>query len=224
MLNISLNNYLRRVRSDWRGVMAVKSFKVFLAITVVSVTVATLGITSYLPQVELRPGAPIADPVLLAFPAVNVTALTFIIMYMCSLLGLVVMLRYPVRFVIGCFAYAIMLSLRTLTMYLLPMEAPPGIIVLVDPFIGAVAGSDSLTKDLFFSGHTATMFIFALAAPKGLWKWFFVACTIAVGVLVVLQHVHYSIDVLAAFFFTYTSWRVSVNCHSRFSGINNNVL
>lgn len=224
MLNISIKNYFRGVRSEWRGAMAEKSFKTFTIITVVAVLAATLGITSYLPLAELRPGAPIADPVLLAFPAVDVTVLTFIIMYMCSLLGLVVMLRYPVRFVIGCFAYAIMLSLRTLTMYLLPMDAPPGVIVLVDPFIGAVAGSDSLTKDLFFSGHTATMFIFALAAPKGMWKWFFVACTIAVGVLVVLQHVHYSIDVLAAFFFTYTSWRISEGCHSRFSGISNNAL
>ncbi len=215
MQKITLNNYLRNVRAEWSGAMAGKNFKAFLTITVLSVAIASVGITSYLPLAEMRSGAAIPDPVLLAFPAIDVTVPTFIIMYLCSLLGIVAMVRYPVRFVIGCLAYAIMLSLRTLTMYLLPLEAPPGIIVLVDPFIGAVAGSDSLTKDLFFSGHTSTMFIFALAAPKGLWKAFFVIGTIAVGALVVLQHVHYSIDVLAAFFFTYGSWKISESFFKR---------
>lgn len=220
MRKISINEYFREIRSAWSGAVAGKGFKAFIAITVVSALLASTGITSYLPFVEARSGAAIPDPVLLAFPAIDATAITFIIMYLCSLLGIVVMLLDPKRFLVGCFAYAIMLTLRMFTMYLLPMEAPPGIIILVDPFIGAIAGSDSLTKDLFFSGHTSTMFLLALAAPRGLWKAVFMIGTVAVGALVVLQHVHYSIDVVAAFFFAYGSWKLAGNCFTRLCGTN----
>jgi len=58
--------------------------------------------------------------------------------------------------------------------------------------------------DLFFSAHTGLPFLMALAFWKHRnWRIFFIATAILFGIVVLLAHVHYSIDVLSAFFITY---------------------
>ena len=47
-------------------------------------------------------------------------------------------------------------------------------------------------------------------------KMAFFAATITAGICVVLQHVHYSIDVFVAPFFAYTGWRLGTVAHERF--------
>jgi membrane-associated phospholipid phosphatase len=64
--------------------------------------------------------------------------------------------------------------------------------------------------DLFFSGHTGLPFLIALIFGKN--KRLFVLFTAAAvffGVIVLLAHLHYSIDVLAAFFITYTIYHIT---------------
>jgi membrane-associated phospholipid phosphatase len=65
-----------------------------------------------------------------------------------------------------------------------------------------------LTKDLFFSGHTATLFLLFLIMEKRVIKIIFIASTILVGIAVMLQHVHYVVDVAVAPFFAYTSYKI----------------
>jgi len=64
--------------------------------------------------------------------------------------------------------------------------------------------------DLFFSGHTGLPFLMALVFWKNLYiRWVFIASSIMFGVVVLLGHLHYSIDVLAAFFITYTIYHLA---------------
>ncbi len=59
--------------------------------------------------------------------------------------------------------------------------------------------------DLFFSGHTGLPFLFALAFwDNKILRTVFLAASIIAGVSVLLGHLHYSIDVFAAFFITYS--------------------
>ena len=64
--------------------------------------------------------------------------------------------------------------------------------------------------DLFFSGHTGLPFLLALifAKDKRLLV-LFTAIAIFFGIVVLLGHLHYSIDVLAAFFITYTIYHIA---------------
>lgn len=67
--------------------------------------------------------------------------------------------------------------------------------------IQSLSGGD----DLFFSGHTGLPFLMALAFWKDrLLRPLFLVTSIVFGASVLLAHVHYSIDVFAAFFITYT--------------------
>jgi membrane-associated phospholipid phosphatase len=80
------------------------------------------------------------------------------------------------------------------------MEAPPSMILMPDPIIQAVASNtgELLTRDLFFSGHTSVMFMAAFLMPTSRERWLFVALGIVVGTSLVLQHVHYTVDVVVA--------------------------
>jgi len=59
--------------------------------------------------------------------------------------------------------------------------------------------------DLFFSGHTGLPFLVALIFWEKKWlRITFLCMSIIFAVVVLLAHLHYSIDVLAAFFITYS--------------------
>jgi len=58
-------------------------------------------------------------------------------------------------------------------------------------------------NDLFFSGHTAVPFLGFLLFKNKKIKYFFLIASIIMGFVVLLMHVHYTIDVFGAFFITY---------------------
>ncbi len=66
-------------------------------------------------------------------------------------------------------------------------------------------------NDFFFSGHTGIPFLMALIFwQEKIWRNFFFIMSFLFGVSVLIAHVHYSIDVFAAPFMTY-----SIFCLSR---------
>lgn len=60
----------------------------------------------------------------------------------------------------------------------------------------------------FFSGHTAVPFLGFLIFRKSKLGIFFLIATIIMMITVLLMHVHYSIDVFAALFITYGSFKI----------------
>lgn len=64
--------------------------------------------------------------------------------------------------------------------------------------------------DLFFSGHTGLPFLMALIYwDKKIIRYFFLFLSIFFGIIVLLGHLHYSIDVFSAFFITYSIYKIS---------------
>jgi len=85
------------------------------------------------------------------------------------------------------------------SMYLFTLEPPVAIIPLVDPIVNIIAyGGEVFNKDLFFSGHIATLTLFVLFEERPLPKMVLIINTIIVAVLILIQRVHYTIDVVVA--------------------------
>lgn len=72
-----------------------------------------------------------------------------------------------------------------------------------------VLGTFFTGDDLFFSGHTGLPFLIALI----FWeyktvRYFFLGLSLFFATVVLLGHIHYSIDVLSAYFITYTIFNI----------------
>jgi hypothetical protein len=66
-------------------------------------------------------------------------------------------------------------------------------------------------NDLFFSGHTGIPFLLALIFWKNpFWRYFFMVLSIFFAVIVLMGHLHYSIDVASAFFITYAIFHIAL--------------
>jgi hypothetical protein len=167
--------------------------------------VVLVVMSRFLAWVELRPGVVLDDPILALVPSRDLSWLTFGLIYLGLLSGVGVLLRHPRRLVLGMQAYAVMVLLRMLVMSVTPLDPPIGIIPLRDPLVQSASSGEPLTRDLFFSGHTSTMFLLALLAPGRRSRIFFGVCTFLIAVLVLWQHVHYTVDVLVAPLFAYFS-------------------
>jgi hypothetical protein len=179
-----------------------------------------LGITlftlaHFLDAVELRQGVVLPDPLLRLFKPVNLTWLTFGLIYLSLILALFLLAKNPTRLMFAIQVYILFIIVRILAMYLVPLNPPEYMIRLNDPFVQFFGTGKLLTKDLFFSGHTATLFILFLVTQNKHFKYFFLAATVVVGIAVLIQHVHYSIDVFAAPFFTYACYRLVLGYNLR---------
>jgi hypothetical protein len=197
---------LVNIRNAWRD----PAWRVELAATLAVLIPVLFAMTHFLDWVEGRRGVTMPDPVLALFPAVNLTWLTFLLIYAGIIVGLAVLVQNPRRLLLVFQGYALMALFRMAAMYLAPLEPPPGIIELRDPFVEFFGGGKTLTRDLFFSGHTSTTFLLFLLVP-GKWLRVGYACaTLLVGLFVVLQHVHYTFDVVAAPFFAYGAYSIAL--------------
>lgn len=166
------------------------------------------SLTQFLDYVENRAGIVLYDPLLELFNPVDLTWFTFFVLYS-SIITVIIRVRLkPDLILLGVQTYFLMVIFRIICMYLVPLDPPSQMILLKDPLVEIIGGTGkTLTRDLFFSGHTATMFILYLIAKEERYMGqILLLGTIIVGLLVLIQHVHYTIDVLAAIIFSYTSY------------------
>jgi hypothetical protein len=77
------------------------------------------------------------------------------------------------------------------------------------PYHRYILGNAVITKDLFYSGHTSTMMLIFLCVDKRSDKIVAFCALVAVIVLLLIQHIHYTIDVLAAPVFVYIIYRIT---------------
>lgn len=195
--------------------------KLLFFIFFLSLTILMLGtLAHFIRWVEIRPGFSFDDPLLSSFSPIELTWVIFTTLYLSVFWSIFSLAMVPMRLTKTLMAYAMVLLLRMVAMYLLPLQAPKTIIPLKDPLIEYFGTNVTLTNDLFFSGHTALIFLLFLAAKTKWEKIFLFIGTIIVAVGVLLQHVHYSIDVLMAFLASYSCWNISSAFERKFLEFN----
>ena len=199
---------------NWKNFFQNPSTRTEFVLTIIVLIPLLLTFSQFLLFVEERKGTLLNDPVLSLFNPIDLTWLIFGLIYFSLLLFIYINRKNPVKIMIALQAYGLMVVFRIIAMYLTPFEAPEKLLLLNDPFVQLFGKGDVLTKDLFFSGHTGTLFLLFLLADNKKIKTVFLISTIFVGLAVLLQHVHYSIDVFVAPFIAYGSYRIVNYFHS----------
>ena len=76
--------------------------------------------------------------------------------------------------------------------------------------LGNIANKFIFGGDLFFSGHTGIPFLMALIFWNEKYlRYIFIGWSIVFGVTALMGHLHYTIDVISAFFITYTIFHIA---------------
>ncbi|MDQ3046690.1 MAG: sphingomyelin synthase family protein [Bacteroidota bacterium] len=188
----------------WREFLTSRYNKSLVALSFLAMALVLLLFASFLSWNESRNGYRFNDPVLNAFRPLDISLITFILTYLTGFTGLLIAVPKPELFLRFIQAYILLTLMRIVTIYFIPLDPPESIIPLKDIFLRTsfYSGRDNV-RDLFFSGHTATIFLFAFGFKKQILKFSFALGAVLIAALLVLQHVHFSIDVIFAPFFAW---------------------
>lgn len=204
---------------SWTEFVKNKSTKRELVVTFLLLVIVLISLTHFLDYVEIRNGVTLPDPILNLFDPIDLTWLTFALIYFSLIIGIISLINNPDRLLFTVQLYIFMVIIRIIAMYLLPLNPPDKMIMLKDPVVEFFGSGKTLTKDLFFSGHTATLLILFLVSQKKTIKFIFLIDLIIVATSVLLQHVHYTIDVFAALIFTYACYELLIKMRNKWKKI-----
>jgi hypothetical protein len=199
---------LKSLKDIWKEASEEKNFRYCFFVSLLLLVFTMIIFSKFSQFIEMREGVQFVDPLLTRISAYDLTWLIFSLIYGAIISAIIILLYNPKRLVLLFFAYTIMVLIRIVMMYLLPLNTPQGMIFLQDPFVSLFVTGKTLTRDLFFSGHTATMFLLFLTTPKKFKKIFLLA-TMMVAASVLFQKVHYTIDVVTAPFVSYVTYSLA---------------
>jgi hypothetical protein len=202
-----MNSNLLTLRQEWQSAWQSTRFRIMLLTSMIALMAILLSFPLFFQAIEKREGMVLNDWVLSRIPAYNVSAPIFFIIWSTGLFTLLRCLQNPDRLLIFCWAYLLLSLTRMVTISLVTLDPPTHLVALADPLSNFFYGRKFVTRDLFFSGHTSTLFLMALCVPGRRDKVLVIAATVVVGILLLIQHVHYTIDVLAAPLFAWLIWR-----------------
>ncbi|MBE9462436.1 phosphatase PAP2-related protein [Dyadobacter subterraneus] len=202
------------ISNIWKESWQKKSYKTTVISGFLILCVISFFLNHFFQAIEVREGVAINDILLSILPAKDCSEIIFILIWSCVGLATVRFLYNPMIFLGFLWSYVALCLTRIITITLVPLNAPEGLIPLRDPLSNYFYGQVFITKDLFYSGHTATLFLIYLCLEKKNDKLFVLFSTAIVGLLLLFQHVHYSMDVLAAPFFAYLNYY----CSKKFLG------
>lgn len=194
---------LRRHRVHW----VQKSFQLSAGISILLYFLSVLVQVYAINYATESASNPVTDIILSNTPVFDVTWLFVYGMF--ALIGLIALLciTHPKR---------IPFTLYSLTLFTLIRSAFVSLTHLSPfPVQTAIDFGSTITRmffggDLFFSGHTGAPFLMALLfwREKGL-RYLFLIWSVFFATIVLLGHLHYSIDVLSAYFITYTIYCIA---------------
>lgn len=195
--------WLYEIKLKWRSFYANSYRLKFQIIILILLAAILISFPFFFRYIEQRNGILLHDFILDIIPAADLSVYIFFCIWIVVVLFITNSIQSPVLFFTFSISYLLLCIARIITIYLIPLNAPTELIELADPLTNKVYGGGFITKDLFFSGHVSTQFLFFLCFQNKKLKIIALISTILVAVFVLIQHVHYTIDVIAAPVFTY---------------------
>ena len=194
------------LRQEWQGAWHDSAFRrrVLTGLIIVISLLSTFPV--FFQHIERRHGALLNDPLLRLLVPHNISIPLFIVIWTITGLSIYRAAQTPMMFLTYLWSFIFLSLFRMLTITLVPLDPPAGLIPLVDPLSNFFYGDKFVTKDLFFSGHTSSVFLLFLTIPGKTDKKLALIATFIVGFLLLVQHVHYTLDVLGGFLFAWIAY------------------
>jgi len=187
----------------WNLAWSESLFKQKLLLAIAIMLCLTPVFPVFYQYIEARQGYIYNDWLLNYIPSTDVSIPIFTITWGMAFFTLRRVLQNPSLLLNLLYGIIVLNISRFISISLVPLDPPKGLIDIWDPITDLFYGATYVTKDLFYSGHTATQFLFFLILHKKSDKRLALITTALMGLLVLVQHAHYTIDVIFAPAFTY---------------------
>jgi hypothetical protein len=198
---------LYKLKQNWQNAYNTSLKRVKLLIGTILIVAIINIMPAFFRSIETRNGPVLNDWVLAHLPAYDVSVLIFAIIWGMGLLMAVRAFYKPSICTTYIWTLILVCIARFISLSFVQLDPPVGLIPLVDPLTSYFYGHAAITKDLFFSGHTSTMVLIFLNLDKRTDKIIAFIAALAVMFLLLIQHIHYTMDVLAAPVIVYCLFR-----------------
>ena len=196
------------LKNNWKETWSSSLQRIQLIVGSLLMIIITFMLPSFFNLIQKRDGPVIHDWVLSAIPSHNVSWAIFTVIWGIGFYALWRGIEKPTIYITYLWTFIFITIIRVLTISLVPLNPPAGLIVLTDPLTAVFYGRSTITKDLFFSGHTSILFLAFLCLERKWDKILALTGTCIVACLLLVQHVHYTIDIIAAPIIIYPVFRV----------------
>jgi hypothetical protein len=201
---------IQLLRRSWQISWENTSFKKKMIAGSITLVLIFLTFPSFFRYIEKRDGKVLNDWILACIPATDVSIPIMILIWGMMVLFVVRATARPKLFLTFVTAYILLCVSRCLTIFLVPLAPPVDMIALTDPLTGVFYGGQSISKDLFYSGHTSLLFLIFLCCEKKQDRYLAGISTFLVAVLLLVQHVHYTTDVVFAPLFSIMAYALAI--------------
>ena len=190
---------MANLKSNWKQAWQIPAFRIHAIAAWIAGMLLALSAPGFLGYIQTVPGTTLQDTLLNHIPAHDMSWYTFTLLYVLIILVVIQLAFQPVLLIKGLQAYILLNLMRACCIYFFPLEPDQNIIPLVDPIIDHFFYQKVvITKDLFFSGHVSAMTLLCLISPSAYTKKLAIVFTSLVAAFIIVQHVHYTIDIIAA--------------------------
>jgi len=196
------------LKQNWKQTWGSLNHRLLIIIGSVLMVMISCMLPTFFNSIQKRTGPVLNDWLLAAVPPVNVSWAIFTVIWGWGLYALWRGIEKPTIYITYLWTFIFVTMLRVLAISLIPLDPPAGLVELKDPLTGVFYGQNVVTKDLFFSGHTSILFLTVLCLEKKRDKILAGCATFVVACLLMVQHVHYTIDIIAAPVIIYPVYRL----------------
>lgn len=199
---------MSEIGKSWKGAFSHPSFRNQFVLTFLVLLSFAFIFPYFFDFIEARNGPVMTDILLEQLPAMDVSLVVFFFLYSGIVVGLISHLSHPKAVLLAFQTYVLITLVRMLSITLFPLNPPVGYIPLREPFVSLFTTNGRIiSRDLFFSGHMSTILSILFATHKVWIRRYLILCASMIGMMILLQHVHYTIDVVVAVPMTYLVFR-----------------
>lgn len=212
-----MKKYFREIGEYWSKAWADKSLRNKVILGLCLNLAVFFCLPAFFNYAEGRDGTLMNDWLLNSIPSFNVSfAIALIICGSCAFFFFRT-LTSPDIFITFLFSYVLLNLLRVTMIFFIPLNPPLHLIALSDPISNILYIGGFKTKDLFFSGHESVICLMGMCLVKKNDRIVMLIAAIVLAGLILVQHIHYTVDVVFAPLFSFVCFQMS----KKFIGIRN---